>query len=177
MIFLSMVLPVAILLRFLNIETKNTMKNLKQSRNFFKNGIAACLLILLSVCCGNVRAQLNTISSTQHLYISIEDYGGVAKQYLKSKSDQIGAVTVIYGRDIYPNNPLQVNEQVLKTAIIKAFPDSNANGIVAMDWEGPAFDILAHGDPSSSSYQDVLNQFQKALQIAKSTRPKVKWGF
>ncbi|MGZ3766965.1 MAG: hypothetical protein ACXVA2_20050 [Mucilaginibacter sp.] len=152
------------------------MKNLSQKGNFIKIGSAACALFF-SVGCTTVYAQLSTIPAGQHLYVSIDDHGAAAKQYFQSKSDQIGSVTVIYGRDIYPGDPQKVNEDVLKAAIVKAFPDGNAAGIAAMDWEGPAFDILAHGDPSDSNYQDVLSEFQKALQIAKATRPNVKWGF
>ena len=153
------------------------MKSLTTKTPFVR--MAATAFFFLSISAGNrLLAQINTISATtQHLYISIDDYGNAAKQYLGSKSDQIGVVVTIYGRDIYPNDPLKVNEQTLTAAIAKAFPDSNAAGIATMDWEGKAFDILAHRDASDPQYQAVLSEFQKALQIAKSTRPNVKWGF
>ena len=125
-----------------------------------------CMIMASSTLC---------VAQTRRLYIGFDDYGVKAKQYFASQG--AAYVTTIYGNAIYPSNPLLVDENTLSLAIVKAFPDANAGGYATMDFEGLAFDILAHKSASDSQYQAVLAQFQKALTVAKRVRPNVKWGF
>jgi hypothetical protein len=70
-----------------------------------------------------------------------------------------------------------LDETAFRGRIEKAFPDPNATGIGALDWEGSAFSRLRSGDPGSDDYRQGLNQYIRAIQIAKSMRPNVKFGF
>ena len=70
-----------------------------------------------------------------------------------------------------------LDEAAFRDRIEKAIPDPNATGIGALDWEGSAFSRLRTGDPGSDDYKAGLNQYIKAIQIAKSMRPNVKFGF
>jgi hypothetical protein len=70
-----------------------------------------------------------------------------------------------------------LDETAFRGRIEKAFPDPNATGIGALDWEGSAFSKLRSGDPGSDDYRQGLNQYIRAIQIAKYMRPNVKFGF
>lgn len=114
------------------------------------------------------------------LYLAIDDYGEVAKAFLKKQGNK--GVKVILGDKIYPDKPdlnqeRYVNSDTIAKYIVKAFPDKNAKGIGVLDWEGRSFDILILFPSDSPVYQFVLKEFLKALKIAKELRPNVSWGY
>ncbi|GAA3931683.1 hypothetical protein GO495_15930 [Chitinophaga oryziterrae] len=113
----------------------------------------------------------------RHIFVAIDDGGIDAQHFLKENEGNIGVVKMIYGTDIYPDNPTAVNIGVFKAAIVKAFPGVNDDGIGVLDWEGKAVYILANSAESDPDYVKVLNEFTKAIRFAKSIRPNVMWGF
>lgn len=122
-------------------------------------------------------AQPRNYIKGRHFFVAIDDCGINAQHFFKTNEGTIGVVKMIYGNDIYPDNPTEVNIAVFKAAIIKAFPGVNEEGIGVFDWEGKAIYILANNAESDPDYVKVLNEFTKAIRLAKSIRPNVMWGF
>jgi len=132
-------------------------------------------LLLLA---GLVSAQLNfraatALAQSNHsnlpVYVCMSDINDSTKGKLASMGYKFTALIDWYTPTL--------NEAAFRGRITKAFPDSNASGIGALDWEGSAFSRLRNGDPESDDYKAGLNQYIKAIQIAKSMRPNVKFGF
>jgi len=65
----------------------------------------------------------------------------------------------------------------LSRAIKKAFPDSMAAGIGALDWEGNTWSILSTGRINDLQYQKAADEYLSVIKYAKTLRPNVLWGF
>jgi len=70
-----------------------------------------------------------------------------------------------------------LDEAAFRARIAKVFPDSAGAGIGVLDWEGSAFSKIRTGDPNSEDYKEALTRYTKAILIAKSMRPNMKWGY
>lgn len=93
------------------------------------------------------------------------------------RGNEINEVKLITETSIYKNNPLKVDETHLTNKINRIYPDKNEKGICALDWEGKALEILEKSDSDSPEFNKMLNEFIKALKIAKRLRPNIKWGY
>ncbi|WP_146113779.1 hypothetical protein [Sphingobacterium gobiense] len=115
------------------------------------------------------------IFSQTKLLIGMDDLSETTYTELKNKN--IETLKVIYGVDIYPKDPLKADLEVMKAAIVKAFPDKNEYGYGMLDWEGKAYHILAHSRTETKAFKDIRAEFIRAISFAKKLRPNVKWGF
>jgi hypothetical protein len=111
---------------------------------------------------------------TPKLYVTIDDLDDDTQNYLKQNG--VGEAKMVYGKFIYPKNPMVLDEATLVEHIKEIFPDPNASGIAVLDWEGRAHTALQFRK-DEKLYQTALNGFLKALRLAKKTRPNVKWGY
>ncbi|HJP63933.1 MAG TPA: hypothetical protein VJ844_10840 [Mucilaginibacter sp.] len=103
------------------------------------------------------------------VYICMSDISPDVKQKLQQMGYSF--VTLF---DMYTPT---LDEAAFRARINKVFPDSSATGIGVLDWEGPAFSRIRTGDPNSQDYKDALTLYTKAILIAKSMRPNMKWGY
>ena len=92
------------------------------------------------------------------------------------KGNNINQVKLIFETSIYKDNPLKVDEVHLTNKINRIYPDKNASGICALDWEGKALAILEKADTNSKEFKEVFAEYMKALKIGQRLRPNVKWG-
>lgn len=138
-----------------------------------KYSIFTCLCVLLLIFA--VFQSAGQAAPKPKLYISMTDLSSEINHILKkNKVDIVVLVTQGY---IDPKRTNRVDEKKLREGIRKLFPDSTATGIGVLDWEYEAFDMLRLGNNSDSKFIAVLNEFIKAIKIAKSIRPKIRWGF
>ncbi|MCS3555843.1 MULTISPECIES: hypothetical protein [unclassified Sphingobacterium] len=129
--------------------------------------IIIILVILLNI--------LQIAFSQNKLLIAMDDLNTETFKDLKSKN--VSELKVIYGADIYPNNPIEVDLGKLEKAIILAFPRSDQSGYGMLDWEGKGYHELIHAKGRTQDFVNIQNQFIKTIKFAKKLRPNVKWGF
>jgi len=103
------------------------------------------------------------------VYICMSDINDSTRKALSSMGFQFTTLIDWYTPTL--------DEAAFRARIEKAIPNANASGIGALDWEGSAFSRLRSGDPGSDDYKAGLNQYIRAIQIAKSMRPNIKFGF
>ncbi len=108
------------------------------------------------------------------LYVCMNNIDAGGQKYLNDM--HIQQVALFDSRFIDPNNSNQCNTATLTKAIVAAYPDSTASGIASLDWEGDMLNNLTK-DTSSAEFKNSINEFSKAIQLAKTLRPNVKWGF
>ena len=129
-------------------------------------------ITILLFCFFQARSQVaqNHIS----LYICMNDLGEGSQRFIIN--NHIQQVTLLDQRYIDPNNKMQLDKNILTNAIKEKFPDSTAGGIGILDWEG---DMLANlkTSPQSAEFKKAMDAFTQVIQLAKSIRPNVKWGF
>jgi len=102
-------------------------------------------------------------------YICMSDLDSNTKQALKQDGFMFNTLLDWYTPTL--------DETAFRARVNQAFPDANATGIGVLDWEGEAFNKLRLVDANNPDYQSALAQYIKALQIAKSMRPNMKWGY
>jgi hypothetical protein len=131
-------------------------------------GVAfAC--ILWSV---NVFAQ----DGPQKLYFCMNDFGPKTQLFLTNSN--IENIASFDNRYIDPTKSLKLNVETLTKAIEKQFPDPSATGTAVLDWEGELYnDLRGKLSPESPEYKSALNEYIKAIQLAKKLRPNIKWGY
>ena len=103
------------------------------------------------------------------VYICMSDISPSVEQQLQQMGYSF--VTLL---DMYTPT---LDEAAFRARITKIYPDSNATGIGVLDWEGSAFTKIRTGDTNSQDYKDALAEYTKAILIAKSMRPNMKWGY
>jgi hypothetical protein len=102
-------------------------------------------------------------------YICMSDLDSSTKQTLKQDGYLFNTLLDWYTPSL--------DETAFRQRINQAFPNPNATGIGVLDWEGSAFNKLRLCDPNNPDFQSALAQYTKAVQIAKSMRPNMKWGY
>ncbi len=84
---------------------------------------------------------------------------------------------IIYQVNIDPKDEGAVNTTLLQTAILAQFPTNSAIPLGILDWEGKTAKRLESLDPSAPEFKAIIDEFIKAVRLAKKLRPNVKWGF
>jgi len=69
-----------------------------------------------------------------------------------------------------------LDEKKLRNEIVRCFPSTSATGYAVLDWEGKAMEALI-SQKDNKALKLYIEQFVKALKIAKQLRPRVKWAF
>ncbi len=85
-------------------------------------------------------------------------------------------IKVIYEGDIDRNKDVQLDQDQFVNRINYLYPEANASGICMIDWEGKMMDALKKFPEEHEKFQTTLKEVIKTVQLAKSTRPNVKWG-
>jgi len=141
------------------------------------------MLLFVEIFCNMVRISavlfflflVGVVYPQSKLLLGMDDLSSTT--YSEIGGNEIGRLEIIYGKDIYPNDPLKVDLTSLTRAINKAFPKKNAGGYGMLDWEGKAYQILAQSKSENSAFKQVRAEFIKAISYAQKLRPNVKWGF
>lgn len=123
--------------------------------------------------CAQQKIQLK--GAKPRVYLCMGDAAGDVSNY--RKTNDIGTVKLIGGGDISSGNTLVINKSILTNAIRKAFPDSLAQGIGVLDWEGKELGVLRRQGNSDPAFKDAMSKMTQVLEIAQQTRPNVSWGF
>jgi len=116
----------------------------------------------------------NQKKQKRELYLAMSQVGPQVDSFMRANNLHIAQL--VNASKIDPGNQMIVNEDVLKAEVMRLFPDPNATGMGILDYEGKAFDILTSKLPGDSTYDAALKKFIRAVQVAKETRPKVKWS-
>lgn len=131
---------------------------------------------LILICISIGLTMIGNLSYSQSkLLIAMDDISNDTWSTIASNG--VMQLKIIYGVDIYPDNPLKVNLKTLESAITKAFPNRNQSGYGMLDWEGKGYHILAQSKSTTVAFKNVMNEFISALEFAQKMRPNVKWGF
>jgi hypothetical protein len=101
-----------------------------------------------------------------------EDVGQPVQDFLAQNSIQKVYVFGVAGESF-----AVINKDKLSADIKRKYPDASASGIGALDWEGKAFEKLKARGPITPDVQQAMNDYISVLQLAKTLRPNVKWGF
>ena len=111
----------------------------------------------------------------QKLMVSMEYWTPAQIQFLKNNS--IENVTVFYELYFVDDN-IKFNRQRFLKTINEILPDKNQKGYAVLDWEGESF-IKLIGDKKTTpkEYDQIQNEFIKAISYAKQIRPNIKWSF
>lgn len=95
----------------------------------------------------------------------------------KLQSKGVLECQMVYGDFIYPKNAMVLNESVFTKEILRLFPNKTESGLCILDWEGKVYENLVGRNVSRVLKDKAQREFIKAIKLAKSLRPNVKWGF
>ena len=123
---------------------------------------------------GSILAQGQNRQKHFSFFVCMNGIDIQGQNYLNN--NHIQQVAFFNGNDLDPGNTMSLNEEALKKALIKSYPDSLASGYAILDWEG---DILSNltKDSSSAEFKRSFKEFSRAIQVAKTLRPNIKFGF
>jgi hypothetical protein len=76
---------------------------------------------------------------------------------------------------IDPNRIDQIDSVFLVKSIKRLYP-AGIPGIGVLDWESKDFENLKFCKQDDRCFFEAINKYKKLLKIAKTTRPKIKWG-
>lgn len=116
-----------------------------------------------------------SISQNKKVFIAMDDLN--PNTIAKVKKQGFDEIKVVYGDFIYPQNSHTVDEKILKAEIKRLFPNENDSGYGMLDWEGPVFNTITGLEKTNLVLKDCINEFVKAIEIAKKMRPNVCWGY
>lgn len=111
------------------------------------------------------------LSTAQNLLFLQDNVSGQKEFVQKNNLDTY----IIINQGQFVTNDL-LDEDKLEKEINKRFPIASSNGYAVLDWEGKAMAALVQQN-DRSQLELYIEQFIKALQIAKRLRPNVKWAF
>ncbi len=110
----------------------------------------------------------------KQIYLYLGNIGLKSKKLTEQYN--IKPIFLIGGHSIDPKDSGYVNFESLKNDIIRVIPNVNATGVAILDWEGRAMNKLNTAPLQDSEFNRNLNEYRNMINIAKSIRPKVKWG-
>ncbi len=88
--------------------------------------------------------------------------------------NNISEFNIIYQQFFVTNNKL--DERKLREQILKKFPSKHSSGFCVLDWEGDAIKNFRE-QTNKQKVDEYKKDFIRAIRLAKSLRPNVKWGF
>jgi hypothetical protein len=138
------------------------------------NLVMVCNLLLLN---NIVLAQrkMSFARNAPGFYYCMNNMSSQVKQF--QQQNNIGEVKLIGGADISKGSILNLNKETLSSAITKAFPDAQMQGIGALDWEGSELKTLRAGAQNSPAFANAMSRMKEVLAFAQQLRPNVSWGF
>src|SRR2546428_540331 len=124
----------------------------------------------------NAQQKTTNPVSRPKLYMCItNDLNSNLKAYFKSK--HVKTLKLITSLNFDPKNRFQINEDLFVKKIKELYPDPNSKEIGIIDWEGKAYEQLKSLPANDVKFKKLEQLYIKLIQLAKHTRPKMKWGF
>ncbi|SFW65262.1 Hyaluronidase [Sinomicrobium oceani] len=137
--------------------------NTKKKIKIVKIGFSALLLSFSFLSWGQSKLDL--------LFIQDPDIKG---QKTFVQENELSTYTIFYQNFFVTDN--KVDEAKLKRQIESKIPSETATGFAVLDWEGEAIKVFQNQD-DQEKLDFYINEFLKAIRLAKKLRPNVKWGY
>lgn len=126
----------------------------------------------LLLCLGLMLMSIASFGQTEpKLYIAIAGLNPSQEEYIKQ--EKLSQINIFYQKEVTKDG-LNLDVRMFKEYIEKR-TTINSKGIAIIDWEGLAFKALSGS--SDEKAEIIIQQFIKAIKIAKQLRPNLKWGF
>lgn len=117
---------------------------------------------------------LPSFAQTEKLKLYFLKDADIKGQELFVQQHNVAEFSIIYQQFFVTNNKL--DERKMKEQILKKFPSENSSGFCVLDWEGDP--IRNFKEQSNKQNVDTYKRdFIKAIRLARSLRPNVKWAF
>lgn len=119
--------------------------------------------------------QRSTAQNRQRLLVSLEYWTPTQIAFLKNNN--LENVTIIYENYFVDKNKTFNQQRFLRT-VEAVLPNRDQKGYAVLDWEGESF-VKLIGDKKTSvtEYNQILNEYIRAITFAKKVRPNIKWTF
>lgn len=92
------------------------------------------------------------------------------------KENNLNNISIFYQSSFVDTNGKEFDQSKFEKTLDSRIPNINASGYAVLDWEGKGLEILTKGK-GHIEFLKVREQFIKALQFAKKTRPNIKWSY